>query len=353
MDKSIHINFMYILTHIGLIFFLYPLNIIQSTNQGFWLPISIGIVIHFVFVIIYMKGLSLFPKIDIVTIYSNSGKFISFCFLIPIFLYFLMANIITVRAYSEIITIVFLSNTPLWAVMALLLSFSTYLASKGLVAIFRSCFIFAIVFLPLLLFVFIVSFQNVDWYNFFPFWSSDFSFLTSISYIKSFFAVGGGFLFLGFVQPYFTYRPSKVWIALVAIIPCFFLSVYIPVLTFGPSTSENFLFPFVMATDTINLNWLMFDRITTFFLMSILIFIMLFISLVLWKTVRIASHYIPSRSHLFLLITISVFIYIIGFFIPNWSDLDVLFKWNTPLRFYIIIMVPISVLILGVRAKNG
>jgi Spore germination protein len=353
MDKSLHIVFMYILTHIGLIFFLYPANIILSTKQGFWIPISISIVIHFVIVYFYMKGLSFFPKSDIITIYAKTGKLISACMLLPIFFYFLMANIISVRAYAEIITIVFLSNTPLWAVMALLLSFSTYLASKGIEAIFRTCFIFSLVFLPIVLFVLVVSFQNVDWYYFFPMWINDFSFLTNLDYLKSFFAIGGGFLFLGFVQPYIAYKRKKVLIAIAVIVPCFFLSVYIPVFTFGATTSSKFLFPFVMAVDAINLTWLMFDRITMFFLLSMLIFIMLFISLVLWKTVRIAHHYIPSIKRKYQLIIISILIYLVSFFIPNWSEVDSLFKWNTLLRFYVMFAVPLSVYILGVKAKNG
>ncbi|MFD2043034.1 GerAB/ArcD/ProY family transporter [Ornithinibacillus salinisoli] len=352
MDKSLQIIFMYILTHIGLIFFLYPANIIQSTEQGFWIPITISIVIHFFIIMIYLKGLSYFPKMDIISIFSNTGKIVSFCLLIPIFFYFMMVNVITVRAYSEIITIVFLSNTPLWAVMALLLIFSSYLAAKGVEAIFRTCFIFSFVFLPIVLFVFVVSFQNVDWYSVFPFWSSDFSFLTSMPYLKSFFAIGGAFLFPGFIQPFFSYQSKKVFLALAILVPCYFLSVYIPVLTFGASTASNFLFPFVMAIDAVNLTWLMFDRITMFFLLSILTFIMLFLSLVLWKTVRIANHYIPSWKPVYILIIISTLIYIVSFFIPNWSDVEELFKWNTLLRFYVMIAVPISVFILGVRAQK-
>ncbi|WP_047979754.1 GerAB/ArcD/ProY family transporter [Ornithinibacillus contaminans] len=352
MDKSLHIVFMYILVHLGLIFFLYPANIIQSTEQGFWLPISIGIVCHIIIVAVYLKGLHFFPKTDIITIYSEAGKFYSLCFLAPIFFYFLMENIILVRAYSEIITIVFLSNTPLWAVMALLLTISTYLASKGIEAIFRTGFIIAFVFLPLVFFVLIISFQNVDWYHFFPFWSNDFSFLTNSSYLKSFFAVGGGFIFLGFVQPYLSYKRKQVFIALTIIIPCFFLSVYIPVLTFGGSTASTFLFPFVMAVDAINLTWLMFDRITMFLLLSLLTFIMLFISLILWKTVRITNHYISSWQPAYLLVIISALIYIISFFIPTWSSMENLFKWNTFLRFYVLLSVPISIYILGVRRKS-
>lgn len=352
MDKSLQVVVMYILTHLGLIFFMYPGDIIASTDEGLWIPIMLGVFIHFIVIALYMKGLSYFPNKDIITIYLGIGKGVAFIFLLPLTLYFLMVNIITVRAYSEIISIVFLSKTPLWAVMALLLFISTYLAVKGVEAIFRTGVLLACLFLPLIIFIFCNSFQNVDWHYAFPIMDKQFSFITKSSYLKSFFAIGGSFLFLGFVQPYLSYQRKKILIAAIALIPCFIFSVYIPILTFGQATASTFLFPFVMALDTVSLNWLMFDRVTMFFLLSLITFIMLFISLVLWKTVRILNTCFPSIKPIYLVITLSSFIFIICLMIPNWKDVESLFAWNTFLRFYVISAVPISVYYFGIRLRS-
>jgi spore germination protein (amino acid permease) len=352
MDKSLQVVLIYLLTHLGLIFFLYPGNIIASTDEGHWIPIMLGVLLHFIIIAVYMKGLSFFPNKDLITIYLGIGKGVAVIFLLPITLYFLMVNIITVRAYSEIISIVFLSKTPLWAVMFLLLFISTYLAASGIEAISRTGVLLACLFLPLIIFIMCTSFQNVDWHYLFPIVDKQFSFLTDFSYYKSLFAIGGGFLFLGFVQPYLPYRRKKVLIAAIALIPCFILSVYIPILTFGQATASTFLFPFVMAMDTVNLNWLMFDRVTIFFLLSLITFIMLFISLVLWKTTRILNACLPSIRPIYLVLMLSSFIFIICLMIPNWKDVERLFAWNTWLRLYILSAVPISVFIFGIRLRR-
>ncbi|MGD6840881.1 GerAB/ArcD/ProY family transporter, partial [Bacillus thuringiensis] len=88
------------------------------------------------------------------------------------------------------------------------------------------------------------------------------------------------------------------------------MSVYIPVLTFGQATASTFMFPFVMTVDAINITWLMFDRLTMFFLLSIVIFILLFISLVLWMSVRIINKcLLPTMKPSYLVIAISLIIY--------------------------------------------
>ncbi|SDZ58148.1 Spore germination protein [Evansella caseinilytica] len=352
MDKSLHVIVMYILTHLALIFFVYPGNIIDSTTQGHWAAIFIGVAVHFIFIYLYMKGLSFFPKKDLISIYFGAGKIVSIIFLLPLACYLLMINIITIRAYSEIITIVFLSNTPLWAIMALLLSISTFIAISGIETIFRTGILLMILFLPPVLFVFFASFQNVDWHYFLPL-NSDLGFFAKREFYQSFFAFSGGFIFLGFVQPYFSYSRKKILLAAVALVPFFIFSVYIPILTFGQATASLFTLPYVVVVDTININWLMFDRVTMFFLLSLITFIFLFISLIQWKTVRIINKCIPAVNSVYVIVALSLFTYLVCLFIPNWKEVKNLFWWNSMLRFYILIAIPISVYMIGLHSKRG
>ncbi|WP_346775301.1 GerAB/ArcD/ProY family transporter [Bacillus sp. RO2] len=353
MDKNRQVIVMYFLVHMGLIFFMYPADIIASTDQAHWIPILVGIITHFTLVFIYLKGLSYFPNRSIISIYSQKGKIISFLFLIPILLYFLMSKIIIVRAFAEIINIVFLSKTPLWAVMALMISISCYLAMLGIDTIFRTGFVFSILLFPLILFILMVSLQNIDLHYVFPLWNSDLSFLTDSSFYKTFLTIGGGFLFLGFIQPTLTFQRKKILISLIVIIPCFILSVYVPILTYGQATTETFIFPFVMTLDSIKVDWLMFDRVTMFFILSLITFIMLFISLILWKTMSIVHHYLPFIKPNYVVLFLSLLVYSICLYIPSWDVIESLFIWSTPLRLYVIFTVPLSIITLGFLSKIG
>ncbi|MDD9268291.1 GerAB/ArcD/ProY family transporter [Paenibacillus sp. GCM10023248] len=352
MDKSISVVLMYVLTHLGLIFFLYPEDIISSTNKGHWVVILIGIAIHFAVIATYMKGLSYFPRWDIIRIYRSAGKGIALLFLVPILLYLFVVTVLSVRAYSEVITIIFLSSTPLWAIMLLLLVLSTYIASKGVETLFRTGVLLSILFLPLTLFIVITSFQNMDWNYALPIFDLDLSFVAKPSFYQSFFAFSGGFLFLGYLQPYFTYQRNKVLLAAAALIPFFIFSVYIPLLTFGESTAFTLHFPFVVVVDTLSINWLMFDRVTMFFLLSLITFIMLFISLTLWQINRMLSQSLPFIKPVYLLLSLSVVVFSFCLMIPDWKMVEKLLWWNTPLRLFVFVTVPLSVLLLGLRAKR-
>ncbi|WP_257009706.1 spore germination protein [Evansella halocellulosilytica] len=352
MDKSLHVVFMYLLIHIGLILFMYPADIIDSVSRTHWLPILIGVVVHITFIWIFMKGLSFFENKSIVDIYFEAGKGISFIFLVPVMIYFLLVTITTVSAHSEIINIAFLSETPDWAIIVLFLVIAAYIATKGVEAILRTGLLIALLFFPLTIFIYFMSFQNVDWRYFFPLFDIDYSFLTERSYYKSYFAFTGGFLFLGFVQPYFYYNRKKVLLAALLLIPFFLFAVYTPILTFGQATSATLHFPFILVLDSIYIHWLIFDRVTMFFLLSLIIFIMLLVSLVLWKMSRIMTGFFPKLKPNYIIYFLTVLTFVVCLIIPNWNDIDKLFWWNTFFRFYSLLVVPISIYILGWRSQR-
>ncbi|WP_311764888.1 GerAB/ArcD/ProY family transporter [Paenibacillus agricola] len=352
MDRSLPVVTMYIITNLGLLFFLYPGDIISSTDESHWIPISLGLATHFLFLSMYMKGLSYFRNRDIISIYVSTGKTVAVIFLLPMMVYLLIIAIIILRACSEIITIVFLSSTPLWSIIILLLSMSTYMAAQSMQSVFRTGVLLAILFLPSILFVLLLSFQNIDWHYIYPLWNNDFSFLKQTSYLKSYFAFSGSFLFLGFVQPGFTYQRYKVQLAAIVLMPFFLLSVYIPVLTFGQATASTLTFPFVVALDAAQVNWLIFDRITMFFLLNLITFIILFLASLLWMTSKIAAICLPAVKPAYMVVSIAAVLYIFCLMIPDWKEVDHFFVWNTPLRFYMLIAIPISIYYLGLRFKR-
>ncbi|WP_036719529.1 GerAB/ArcD/ProY family transporter [Paenibacillus harenae] len=352
MDKSLHVGLTFFLTQLGIIFFIYPEHIIASSSEGHWLPILAGAAANLIVMAVYMKGLGYFSNQDIISIYTNVGKSAAVLFLVPVIFYLYMVNVIAVRAFAEIITIVFLSNTPIWAVTGLLLFISTYIAANGIASIFRTGVLLAILFLPSIGFILTISFQNVDWHYILPLIEKRFEFLTSISYMKSFYVFATSFLFLGFVQPEITYSSKKLLLAALSLIPFLLLAVYIPVLTFGRSTASTFKFPFVMLVGTIHVNWLMFDRVTLFLLLSLITFTMLFIALLIWQMSRMISRPLPKVKPVYLLLFISAVTYIGCIMIPNWQDVEELFICNMVLRIYVWLIIPFSIYFLGLREKR-
>ncbi|RED57241.1 GerAB/ArcD/ProY family transporter [Cohnella lupini] len=351
MNKSMHVITMYILSHLGFMFFVYPDNVISSTEEGHWVPILVGCIVHLLVIWTYMKGLSYFPGKNIIEIYSKAGRIASLLFLGPAALYIVGMIIVMIRAFSEIMTIVFLSNTPLWAIMAVKIGIMIYIASKGGEAIFRIGILIALLFLPVVMIMFFSSFQNVDWRYLFPLLTKDFSFLTRRSFYESFFAFGGGFLFLGFAQPHFSYSSKRVLISVLCVIPFFFLAAYVPLLTFGHATANTLHYPYIVTMDSVHVNWLMFDRLTMFFLLSLDAFLMLFLGLMLWMAICISKRYLPLFKS-YHLGAISIIIFCVCLMIPEWEVVEKLFWWIAVLRIYVFLTVPISILLLGLRSKG-
>lgn len=352
MDKSLQVMVMYLLTHIGLIFFMYPTDIIGSLTVGHWSAILLGFACHVTIIGVYMKGLSYVAPKGLIDIFLTMGKVMAVILLFPVAVYFLMVLILTVRAYSEIITIIFLPIMPLWTIMALLLIVATLITVLGIEALFRTGVLVGVLFLPLLLLVIFLSFQNVDWRYAFPMLdqqAASFSYVVSRPYLLSMFAFTGGFLFLGFIPPYIPYKRHKIMWASPLLLPLFLISTYIPLLTFGQSTASKFHFPFITAIDTVNVTWLMFDRITVFFMISLICFVLLFLSLVLWKVTQLIRRGFPIIQPLTAKLFLALVIFIVCLQIPDWNTVEQLFWWNTYLRLYVMTVIPVATLVLGLR----
>ncbi|MBB3110066.1 hypothetical protein FHS18_002133 [Paenibacillus phyllosphaerae] len=349
MDKTLQVIVMCIVTHLGLMFFLFPSDVMETVDVGHWLPILVGYLLHFAFVALYTKGLAYYDRHDLIDIFLTGGRTIAVLLLLPLAVYFIMVNIITVRAYSEIITIVFLSNTPLWAIMALLLTIPTYIAMTGIESIFRTGMLLAILFLPIVLFVICVSFHNTDWHYLFPLLERDsFNFITERPFLKSLFIFTGSFLFLGFVRPTVTYNRRRILIASWILLPLVLLSVYIPLLTFGQDTASMLQFPFILAVDTIDITWLMFDRITGFFLLGMVTFVMLFVGLVMWATNRLIHRCMPRVRPEWITLMLGMVIFAASLFVRDWGSVHRLFWWNSIFRIYAFSVIPLATYLFGV-----
>ena len=91
-----------------------------------------------------------------------------------------------------------------------------------------------------------------------------FHFLAKPDFLVSLFVYAGGFFSWGCYRHLYRSAP-KMMLGCLLLFPMFLLSVYLPLLTFGHATAELYEFPMLMTIDTVNITWLLFDRITIFF----------------------------------------------------------------------------------------
>lgn len=352
MGKTGQVIAVYLLSHIGIIFIFYPSQILESAESSHWLPITIGFSFYLIMIGIYLKGIRYFGgRSSIISILQERGKIFALAMLLPVAVYFTVVAIVTLRAYAEVIMSLFLTSTPIWAIMALLLGIAAYIAYLGLEAIFRTALLVVLLGTPIILFVLISSFQNADWYYVFPLLDKgamSFSFLGHSSFYKSMLVFSGGFLFLGFIQPALTYKPSRVIVACVCMLPLLLLSVYIPILTYGRSTAVLFNLPFLETAETVEITWLMFDRVSMFFMICLISFIMLLLALIIWMIIRVLRMTVRTPDWVPLIILAAI-IYLVCLLIPDWLVLDRLLWWNVIPRIYSIIVLPIVLLVMGYR----
>lgn len=354
MDKTWQVATLYILAHVGVIFYLYPSNLLETTESGHWVAVLVGFLIHITIVWGYMWGLGRFERGNVIDIFLNLGRWPALLMMLPVFFYLLAAVVIATRAYGEIISLLFLSSTPLWAMMALILAVSLFLAIQSIATILRAGMLLLALFLPLTLFVLASSFQHVDWHYLLPLIDSEsfhWSFLYGRPFLMSLFAVGGGFLFLGFLKPDIDYDQRKLRYASFVILPMLLLAVYVPLLTFGHSTASTFLFPFIMVTDIVEVNWLMFERTSLFFALSIIAFVLLFMSLALWNAIYMVQRVAKVKS-LVAGVAICIIIFVVSLLIDDWEHLQKLLWWNTLLRLYIMFIVPAVTISIALRHRR-
>lgn len=355
MDKSRQVIVMFWITHIGLIFFLYPTEIIGSLTAGHWCAVLLGFIIHISMLAAYTKGLSQCAPLNVIDLFQGVGRVFAFAMLLPLAIYFIMIMIITIRAYAEIVTVIFLGNTPLWTIMLLFLAVSAFICLLGIESIFRTGMLVALLFFPFLVLVVLLSFQNADWHYMLPLMDRDaatFAYTLRRPFLKSLFAFVGGFLFLGFIPPHIPFQGRKIVLASLGLIPFFLVSVYVPLLTFGENTASKFPFPFIMAVDTVDVSWLMFDRVTMFFMISMLCFVILFLSLGMWVTLLMIKRGIPVLKDPTACLLLAAVVYGACLLVPNWSAVERLMWWNTLPRYYAAFVIPLAVFALGARRRR-
>lgn len=359
MVNKISVYLTFITVHFGLIFFVYPEKIFESTSKGHWEAILIGCLFEVIVMWIYLRGMSSFPNMTIVQICKQAlGPWLSRILLIPVMLYFLATLVLISRVYSEMMTIVFLPKTPIWALLCFLF-LGLFAAWNGIGAVLRTSVIISVLFIPWISAALSSSMLNFDIRNAFPIWNTTFDFLKHPAYYSSFFAFSG-FLFLGMIHPFFrnVARSRKVFILLVAgLSPLYLASVYIPLLIFGQETVIQFQFPLHTGMDTIDMSWSIFERMTLFYTTSMIAFLIVYSAVLIWLIAEMFRSIVVPLSNKWLSVIVTLIAYFLSSLVPGWSETEQLIWLDTGLRAYSIFVFPVVIGIIGAlqrrRVKQG
>lgn len=279
--------------HISMIFFLYVHAMMETTEYGHWEPALASILIELVFLLILLGGLRRAPGQDYADLFIPLGKGWSIVLLAPLIAYFLLSVFMMLRSFAELMRIAFIVNTPIWALLGLLILLLMFGAFMGGESIIRANVLLSFLFLPVLLFALCSCFKNTDFHYLFPIWNPSFDFVLDTDFYTALFAISP-FLVIGMLPPLYAFTGRSVILALLPTWVLYLVCLYIPILVFGITAAKLLVFPFLSTMDSVNLLWLVFDRVTLFYAAAVMAFISSYGSFLLWSVGRIVNKRFPK-----------------------------------------------------------
>ncbi|UPK46831.1 GerAB/ArcD/ProY family transporter [Paenibacillus pabuli] len=343
MNKA-HMLTLFVLLHLASIFAIFPERIISATSKGHWIPITILFVTELVVLWLYLKALSQFPGKTVVDICNESlSKWGTRLIVLPLLIFLYIELFLLMYFQSGEIKAVLLQRTPPAATGALFILICFYAVWKGLHVIIRASIGLCILLMPFILFSMLISVQNFRISYIFPIWDNEMSFFSNLDFYVCT-VILAGFLFLGMI-------PSKQRIsfgkaaAAVSVIFVFALgSVYVPLLVFGQETVVHLQYPMLMASDTIDLEWVVFDWLPSFYVVASSALGVLKVSVLLWILVSLLQQlFIPKINRLWILSLTGVSLYLVSLWIPNMNALNSYLYLNVYFCVYSVLAFPIIV----------
>ncbi|MFC4306935.1 GerAB/ArcD/ProY family transporter [Cohnella boryungensis] len=335
---------LFFLLHLASVFAIFPERMMAASSTGHWMAVSLLFVIELLVLWLYMKGMSFFPGKTVADICSEAlGKWGAGLVALPI-LFFLMLEVILLTYYETVeIKAVLLQRTPVLATSALFVLLCLYAAWKGLAALIRVSIGWFFLFMPFILFSMLISVKNYRFHYIFPIWNGSLTFLFDPDfYVGS--VMFAGFLFLGMTSP-----GSRIGFkgatATMGVLFVFALaSVYIPLLLFGQETAVRLQYPLLMASDTIDLEWVVFDWLPSFYVVSSSALGVLKVSVLLWMLVSFLHRlFMPKADSRLILAIACIGLYISCQLIPNADRLNHYLYLNSYFCLYTTIGFPIIV----------
>ncbi|MGO4731384.1 GerAB/ArcD/ProY family transporter [Paenibacillus sp. 2KB_22] len=344
---------LFTLLHLASIFAILPERIISSTSEGHWIAILILFLMELMILWIYLRSLKPFPGMSIIDICTSSiGVWGSRIVILPIII-FLSIELLLLMYFQEVeIKAVLLQRTPAAATLLLFITLCFYAAWKGLTVMIRGSIALSILLMPFIIFSMLISFKNFRLSYVFPLWVSDWSFWTQPDFYVCI-VIFAGFLFLGMSPSKQQLKFSHTALTLGIVFVMAIGSVYVPLLVFGQETAVNFQYPMLMASDTIDLEWVVFDWLPSFYVVASSALAVLKVSVLLWMLVAILHQlYIPRLGKVWILSAICLGLYVISLLIPDIQALDFYLYLNSAFCVYSVIVFPMILFLFSRRLRK-
>ncbi|MFS0750543.1 GerAB/ArcD/ProY family transporter [Oceanobacillus sp. 1P07AA] len=344
----------FLIVNMGLMFLLYPSLIIDTVENGHWLVVLLHGISHMVFFGILLYGMSKLKQPNILDYVPKNRWVVSIIVFIPIGLFIIGTVITAIRTYAEFTTVLFLNQTPLLYVMLIFIISATYIGLGSMGSIFRTTFLIMVTSGFIIAIIFFLSFYNAEWYNFFPAKVDGIDFLIQSPFITGFLILTPTFLFIAFLPRGKNYSFKTIFWSSLLLIPIIFLSAYSPILVFGYEVAKNFTFPYIEMLATVDIEWSIFETLTSLFGLSLLLYATIFLGMLLhilrmlYQTMFQTSNLHASIALIFIVIGITF----VANMISTWEQVQSHIMWLVPFRFYTIVSLLVFIFWIGRRHKH-
>ncbi|ACS99986.1 GerAB/ArcD/ProY family transporter [Paenibacillus sp. JDR-2] len=344
---------MFFLLHLASIFAIFPERMMSSAPRGHWMAVLLLFLAELLALWFYLKALSYFPERSIVEVCRAAvGSWGTRLIILP-FLCFLIIELVLLTYYESIeIKTVLLQKTPISATSALFVAICLYAAWKGLTVMIRASIGWFLLCMPFFIFSMLISIKNFEFRYIFPMWDSGMHFLFHPDFYVGT-VIFAGYLFLGMTTSHFRIGFGLASAAIGLVFLCALASVYIPLLIFGQETAVHMEYPMLMASDTVDLEWVVFDWLPNFYVVSSSALGVLKVSVLLWMFVAILTQlFMPKVNSRWILVIICASLYISCQWMPNEDTLNKYLYLNSYFCLYATIVFPVLVYLMALWRRK-
>ncbi|MDU0201133.1 MULTISPECIES: GerAB/ArcD/ProY family transporter [Paenibacillus] len=340
------VPFFFIGSHCSIIFLLFPRAMLHTTKYGHWEPAIMYMLIELILMVILLKGLNKAGNLDYADLLLPLGRWVSTALLLPLILYILMIGVMGIRGFAELMIIVFVVRSPLISILILLSSITLLGASIGPQGILRASTLLSFLHFPALLFALLGCSVNARLTNIFPLVNTSFDFMQHFEFLVPLFTICP-FLLLGMLPPVIKVQLKPLLITMIPLTVLYVVIIYIPMLVFGVNAATLMNFPLVTSIDTVNLTWSIFNRISLFYAVALLAFVLVITSYALWASSVLVRKMIPGWKETYIRPVLCLLVFVASAMIPNWSSYVKIYASDIGFRIFVFLAIPIAVYLRG------
>lgn len=312
--------------------------VLNCTSTGSWLNILYLTIICLLFVLLICKFFKPFINADILDVsYFLGGKVLYYIIAILYIIFFIFFSALCTRYFANSLNIIYFNNTPLVALVLLLLIPATIASRIGLKAVSGSNIIFVPITIITFLIFFFASIRFYSWQNLFPAlgYGLKETFLTNITNIFAFNVVA----YLYFLKPFFKNEDNYRKISILAVIICglyLFISIVALLMTFSFITLTDETLSIYLITRLISFGRF-FQRIDAFFIFTWILVILSFLSFNLFIIVHIIKKTTKLQTHAELVFPSCALLFSFSLFFKDMTIVKSITA--TAYKFYTVILV--------------